>query len=65
MHIKKCSKNKDGSFKFEVDVNKDEAAYLFNYALNDLIKAGFMHVDLITEAEYELNLFKEDGGDLS
>ena len=65
MHIKKCSKGKDGSFKFQVEVNKTEAEYLFNYALNDLIKAGFMHVDLITEAEHELDLFREDGGDLS
>lgn len=64
MHIKKCSKRKDGSFKFEVEVNRDEAEYLFNYALNDLVKAGFMHVDLISEAEHELDLFKEDGGDL-
>ena len=43
MHIKKCSKRKDGTFKFEVEVNRDEAEYLFNYALNDLVKAGFMH----------------------
>lgn len=64
MHIKKCSKRKDGTFKFEVEVNRDEAEYLFNYALNDLVKAGFMHVDLISEAEHELDLFKEDGGDL-
>ena len=65
MHIKKCSKRKNGTYKFEVEVNNTEAEYLFNYALNDLVKNGFMHVDLITEAEHELDLFREDGGDLS
>jgi hypothetical protein len=64
VHIKKCSKVKYG-FKFEVEVNNDEANYLFNYALNDLIKAGLMHVDLIDEAEYEYDLFKDQGGELS
>lgn len=65
MHIKKCSKLPNGSYTFEVDLSKDEAQYLFNYALNDLIKAGFMHFDLINEAQFEYDLFKDSGGETS
>lgn len=65
MHIKKCSKTKVGFYKFEVEVNNEEAEWLFNYALNDLIKAGFMHVDLIEEAQFEYDLFKDTGGEPS
>lgn len=61
MIISNCVQNDDGSLNFEFFVDKDEAAFLMDFAIKELVHKGIIQVST-EEAEQQLELFKENGG---
>lgn len=61
MLISNCVQNKDGSLDFEFHVDANEAAFLMDYAIKELVRRGVFEV-ATDAAEQELNLFKQEGG---
>jgi hypothetical protein len=60
MIINNCNRNDDGSLDFEFHVDEEEAAYLMDHAVKNLIAKGALHVE-IQQAEQEFALFKHEG----
>ena len=61
MIISNCVQNEDGSLDFDFHVNPDEAAFLMDYSIKELVRRGVFSI-AAQEAEQELELFKEEGG---
>lgn len=61
MLISNCVKNKDGSYDFDFHVDPNEAAFLMDHAIKDLIHHGIINVN-VDLAQQQLELFKETGG---
>jgi hypothetical protein len=53
--------NKDGSLDFNFHVDPDEASFLMDFAIKELVRRGVFTVatDVV---EQELDLFKQEGG---
>lgn len=63
MLIKNCVQNEDGSLNFEFFVDRDEAAFLMDYAVKDLIHFGIISVKQ-QEDEQQISLFPNDGDEV-
>ena len=64
MIIRDCMQNDDGSLDFDLHVDPKEAAFLMDYAIKELVRRGVFTV--ATEvAEQELDLFKQEGGQVN
>jgi hypothetical protein len=61
MLISNCVQNSDGSLDFEFHVDAKEAAFLMDYAIKELVRRGVFEV-ATDMAQQELDLFKEEGG---
>jgi len=64
MIISNCVQNDDGSLDFDFHVETNEAAFLMDYAVKDLIHHGIIKVN-VEDVQQELDLFKQDGGKVS
>lgn len=64
MIIRDCVQNKDGSLDFNFHVDPDEASFLMDFAIKELVRRGVFTVatDVV---EQELDLFKQEGGQLN
>jgi hypothetical protein len=61
MLISNCVKNEDGSLDFDFHVDANEASFLMDLAIKELVRRGV--ITIATEAaQQELDLFKNDGG---
>lgn len=60
MIIQNCVKNEDGSLDFDFHVDVDEAAFLMDHAVKNLIHHGVLAVQ-IQDAEQQYALFQEEG----
>ena len=61
MLISNCVQNDDGSLDFDFHVDSNEASFLMDYAIKDLIHHGVVKVSM-EDAQQELDLFVEEGG---
>ena len=61
MLISNCVKNEDGSYDFDFHVDNEEAAFLMDHAVKNLIHHGVIQINL-DDAQQELDLFKQEGG---
>jgi hypothetical protein len=61
MIISNCTQNKDGSLDFDFHVDPDEASFLMDFSIKELVRKGIF-VIAANEAQQELNLFQEQGG---
>lgn len=57
MKIKVVGKDEDGNIQIEGEINKREASFLLNYAINDLLSAG---VQFYLDEPYDAALDEED-----
>ena len=64
MLISNCVKNEDGSYDFDFHVEAEEAAFLMDHAVKNLIHHGIIQINF-EEAEQEFELFKQYGGKVS
>lgn len=55
--------NEDGSLNFEFFVDREEAAFLMDYAVKDLIHFGIISVKE-QEDEQQISLFPNDGDEV-
>ena len=64
MIIRDCVQNKDGSLDFNFHVDPDEASFLMDFAIKELVRRGVFTVatDVV---EQELDLFKQEGGHIN
>jgi len=64
MIIRNCVQNKDGSLDFNFHVDPDEASFLMDFAIKELVRRGVFTVatDVV---EQELDLFKQEGGHIN
>lgn len=54
---KKVSRNDDGTYSTEWKLSQDQMAFLLTYAVNDLLRAGLLSVDVQEESnEKQLQL---------
>ena len=61
MIITNCIQNKDGSLDFDFHVDANEASFLMDYAIKELVRRGVF--EIATEAaEQELEILKQEGG---
>ena len=63
MLIKNCVQNDDGSLNFEFFIDQEEAAFLMDYAVKDLIHFGIISVKE-QEDEQQISLFPNDGDEV-
>ena len=61
MIISNCVQNSDGSLDFDFHVDANEASFLMDLAIKELVRRGVLTI-ATEEAEQELSLFKQDGG---
>ena len=61
MIINNCVQNSDGSLDFEFHVDAQEAAFLMDYAIKELVRRGVFEI-ATDAAQQELDLFKQEGG---
>ena len=61
MLISNCVVNEDGSYDFNFHVDPEEAAFLMDHAIKNLVHHGIINVNL-DQAEQEFELHKELGG---
>lgn len=61
MIISNCVQNKDGSLDFEFHVDQNEAAFLMDFSIKELVRRG-VYTIAADEVTQELDLFKEEGG---
>lgn len=61
MLISNCVQNDDGSLDFDFHVEANEAAFLMDYAVKDLVHHGIIKINT-EDVQQELDLFKEEGG---
>jgi len=64
MLIKNCVVNDDGSYDFDFHVDPNEASFLMDLAIKELVRRGVFSI-ATDVAQQELDLFKEDGGMVS
>lgn len=64
MLITNCVQNSDGSLDFDFHVDAEEASFLMDHAIKNLIHYGVISVNT-EEAEQQLELFKAEGGVVS
>lgn len=64
MIINNCVRNEDGSLDFDFSVTEAEAGFLMDHAIKNLIFKGLLKIQE-TDAQQELNLFKQEGGLMS
>ena len=60
MKIKVIGKDENGNVQIEGEINKREASFLLNYAVNDLLSAG---VQFYIDEPYDPALDDEDAND--
>lgn len=53
MIIKNLVKNEDGSYDFDFSVSEEEAEFLMDHAIKDLIRAGIIKMNE-PDAEFEI-----------
>jgi hypothetical protein len=61
MIISNCTQNKDGSLDFDFHVDPDEASFLMDFSIKELVRKGIF-VIAANEAQQELDLFQNQGG---
>jgi hypothetical protein len=61
MLISNCTQNKDGSLDFDFHVDPDEASFLMDFSIKELVRKGIF-VIAANEAQQELDLFQNQGG---
>lgn len=61
MIISNCTQNKDGSLDFDFHVDPDEASFLMDFSIKELVRKGIFQI-ATNEAQQELDLFQEQGG---
>ena len=59
-----CIQNSDGSLDFDFHVDPNEASFLMDLAIKELVRRGVFSI-ATDVAQQELDLFKEDGGMVS
>ena len=64
MIISNCVLNEDGSLDFDFHVDEPEAAFLMDFSIKELVRRGVYSV-AAQEVEQELDLFRENGGQVS
>ena len=64
MIINNCVQNNDGSLDFDFHVEPNEASFLMDLAIKELVRRGVFSI-ATDVAQQELDLFKEDGGKVS
>ena len=64
MIIENCVRNEDGSLDFDFHVDVEEAAFLMDHAVKNLIHNGVIQIN-VQAAEQQLALFKYKGGKVS
>ena len=61
MIINNCVQNSDGSLDFDFHVDPNEASFLMDLAIKELVRRGVFSI-ATDQAQQELDLFKEEGG---
>ena len=61
MIINNCVQNSDGSLDFDFHVDPNEASFLMDLAIKELVRRGVFSI-ATDVAQQELNLFKDEGG---
>ena len=61
MIITNCIQNKDGSLDFDFHVDANEASFLMDFAIKELVRRGIFEI-ATDEAEQELEFLKQEGG---
>lgn len=61
MIITNCVQNKDGSLDFDFHVDANEASFLMDFAIKELVRRGIFEI-ATDEAEQELEFLKQEGG---
>ena len=62
MRIENCVRNEeDGSLDFDFNVTEAEAAFLMDHAIKNLVFNGLIKISE-SDAQQELDLFKQEGG---
>jgi hypothetical protein len=61
MIISNCVQNPDGSLDFDFHVDPNEASFLMDLAIKELVRRGVFSI-ATDQAQQELDLFKEEGG---
>jgi hypothetical protein len=56
--------NKDGSLDFNFHVDANEASFLMDFSIKELVRRGVISV-ATDMAEQELDLFKQEGGNVN
>jgi hypothetical protein len=56
--------NKDGSLDFDFHVDANEASFLMDFSIKELVRRGVISV-ATDMAEQELDLFKQEGGNVN
>jgi len=64
MLISNCVVNEDGSYDFDFHVDPEEAAFLMDHAIKNLVHHGVINIASM-DANQELDLFKKKGGKVS
>lgn len=63
MIISNCVQNPDGSLDFDFHVDPNEASFLMDLAIKELVRRGVFSI-ATDQAQQELDLFKEEGGQI-
>ena len=63
MIISNCVQNEDGSLDFDFHVDQNEAAFLMDFSIKELVRRGIFSV-AVDEVEQELDLHLEEGGQI-
>lgn len=61
MIISNCVQNNDGSLDFDFHVDANEASFLMDLAIKELVRRGVFSI-ATDVAQQELDLFKQEGG---
>ena len=61
MIISNCVQNNDGSLDFDFHVDANEASFLMDFAIKELVRRGIFEI-ATDEAEQELEFLKQEGG---
>lgn len=61
MNISNCVQNEDGSLDFDFHVDSNEAAFLMDFSIKELVRRGVFTI-AAEQAEQELEIFKDNGG---
>lgn len=62
MRIENCVRNEeDGSLDFDFNVTEEEAGFLMDHAIKNLVFNGIIRIQE-SDTQQELDLFKQEGG---